>query len=227
MNIPTLAQEIDAGLRALPKLDTSHVRALRQAFSARLARESAESILALADYLLDFPLWEHRLVAYELIYHHRAARQRLDEAWVLRLGRRLDAWYAVDTYAAYIVGPAWRAGQLSDTQVWQWADSADRWQRRLALVATTELNKKSHGGRGDVPRTLTVCAQLVGDGDDMVVKGLSWALRELATREPDAVRDFLAAHGDRLAARARREVRHKLETGLKNPRRGSAATHSG
>lgn len=53
----------------------------------------------------------------------------------------------------------------------------------------------------------------------MVVKALSWALRELAKGEPAAVRDYLSAQGDGLAAQVRREVRNKRETGLKNPRR--------
>jgi 3-methyladenine DNA glycosylase AlkD len=60
---------------------------------------------------------------------------------------------------------------------------------------------------------------LVADRDDMVVKALSWALRELAKRDPKAVRGFVATHGEALAARVRREVSAKLTTGLKNPRR--------
>ena len=56
---------------------------------------------------------------------------------------------------------------------------------------------------------------LAADGDDMVVKAMSWALRELAKRDPRAVRDFLAAQP--VAARVAREVRNKLTTGLKNP----------
>ena len=51
----------------------------------------------------------------------------------------------------------------------------------------------------------------------MVVKAMSWALRELAKRDPTAVRRFLAEHETALAARVSREVRNKLETGLKNP----------
>jgi 3-methyladenine DNA glycosylase AlkD len=53
----------------------------------------------------------------------------------------------------------------------------------------------------------------------MVVKALSWALRELVVHDPDAVRAFLSEHEDVLAARVKREVRNKLTTGLKNPRR--------
>jgi 3-methyladenine DNA glycosylase AlkD len=49
----------------------------------------------------------------------------------------------------------------------------------------------------------------------MVVKALSWALRALAVWDAAAVRAFLDAHGGGLAARVRREVRRKLETGRK------------
>jgi 3-methyladenine DNA glycosylase AlkD len=55
----------------------------------------------------------------------------------------------------------------------------------------------------------------------MVVKALSWALRELAKRAPADVERFLAEQGDRLPALARREVGSKLRTGLKAPRRRS------
>jgi 3-methyladenine DNA glycosylase AlkD len=70
---------------------------------------------------------------------------------------------------------------------------------------------------GDVPRTLAVCRLLVDDQDDMVVKALSWALRELVVHDPEAVRAFLSEYEDVLAARIKREVRNKLTTGLKNP----------
>jgi hypothetical protein len=49
----------------------------------------------------------------------------------------------------------------------------------------------------------------------MVVKALSWALRELATREPERVRHFIREEDGRLASRVRREVTSKLETGRK------------
>jgi 3-methyladenine DNA glycosylase AlkD len=86
------------------------------------------------------------------------------------------------------------------------------------LVSTVALNVRSHGGQGDVPRTLAVCRLLVDARDDMVVKALSWALRELVVHDPEAVRGFLEEYGERLAARVKREVRNKLATGLKNPK---------
>ena len=113
----------------------------------------------------------------------------------------LADWGSVDLVGCTIAGQAWRSGILSDANILAWARSKDRWKRRLALVATVPLNSLARGGTGDVTRTLQVCKALVGDRDDMVVKALSWALRELAKREPKAVLAFLKQFGERLAAR--------------------------
>jgi len=81
------------------------------------------------------------------------------------------------------------------------------------------LNNTARGGTGDTKRTLSVCEMLVHDREDMVVKALSWALRELSKKDPKAVQRFVSAHRPRLAPRVIREVNAKLSTGLKNPRR--------
>lgn len=131
----------------------------------------------------------------------------------------MDSWWAVDSFARTLAGPAWLNGQVQDGLIHRWARSEDRWWRRAALVSTVALNTRSHGGMGDVPRTLRVCMMLVADHDDMVVKAMSWTLRELVVHDPGAVADFLEEHDGVLAAWVKREVRHKLTTGLKNPRR--------
>jgi 3-methyladenine DNA glycosylase AlkD len=63
-----------------------------------------------------------------------------------------------------------------------------------------------------------ICEMVIGDRDEMVIKALSWALRELSKRDPDAVRRFMTQHSETLAPRVTREVNNKLRTGLKNPR---------
>ncbi len=108
-------------------------------------------------------------------------------------------------------------GHVSDKRILEWAHSRDRWWRRAALVSTVALNVRSYGGTGDVSRTLRICRVLASDHDDMVVKSLSWALRELVVHDAKAVRRFLARHNGALGARVKREVQNKLRTGLKNP----------
>jgi hypothetical protein len=102
--------------------------------------------------------------------------------------------------------------------------SVDRPAQRSPLVSSVPLNSPARGGRGDVERTLAICDAVRADRDDMVVKACSWALRELAMRDRVAVQKYLERRVDELPARVLREVRYKLETGLKNPPKRSSKT---
>jgi 3-methyladenine DNA glycosylase AlkD len=196
------------------------VRAIRRRTSRELKNAPASFILDLARALKE--TYGHGWVAYELIRDHRAAFGSVGERDLEELGQGIDSWSSVDSFARTLAGPAWLHGQVSDGLIHRWVRSEDRWWRRAALVSTVALNVRSRGGTGDVPRTLAVCRLLVDDDDDMVVKAMSWALRELVAHDPGAVRGFLDAHDDVLAARVKREVKNKLTTGLKNPRRNDA-----
>ena len=215
LDVGALAIEIDRRIRALPAPTVQAVRAVRREYSRRLRAVPGEAVVALAMALVDRQRW----VAYELLHHHPGALGGLGVEDVERLGRGMGDWGAVDAFASLVSGPAWRLGRLPDAAVHRWAASPDRWWRRAALVSTVPLNLRSRGGTGDPDRTLDICGRLAADRDDMVVKALSWALRELVHWDPGAVRGFLEAHGDELAPRVRREVRSKLETGRKQPAR--------
>ncbi len=146
---------------------------------------------------------------------HPTAVGQLTRAEVSRLGRGIDSWGDVDMFACFVAGPAWRERRVTDSDVLRWARSRDRWWRRAAVVSTVPLNSRVRGGEGDPPRTLRVCSVVLDDRDPMVVKALSWALRELAKRDASAVRAFLAHNDERVAALVRREVTTKLDTGVK------------
>ena len=153
----------------------------------------------------------YRWIAYELIRGNARAFSVLDDARIAALAVGLDSWESVDAFSRTLSGPAWAHGLVSDGLIETWTRSDDRWLRRTALVSTIEL--------GADPRVLPVCDALAADRDDMVVKGLSWALRRLAKHDAGAVRAFLAEREGVLAARVQREVGNKLATGLKNPNR--------
>ena len=191
---------------------------------ARQLREKPATTVELASMLVGSGGYSERTLAYLLLSRHRAAFASLHADRIEALGRGNDNWGSVDAFGTLVAGPAWLAGQLDAARIERWARSPDRWWRRAALVCTTALNKKSAGSAGDAPRTLAICELLLDDRDDMVVKAESWALRALSERDPDAVRAFLDAHEDALAAPVRREVRHKLETGVTDPRRAKAAS---
>ena len=177
-----LEDEIIARFADLSRDDTGTIRNLRRAFSKRLTTSPPTLILALA-----LGLKRSQAVpgffAYELVQHHREALRSLKAKSLEDLGRGNDSWVEVDTFACYLAGPAWRERQVSDALIQRWARSGDRWWRRAALVSTVPLNNKTRGGSGDTDRTLMICAMLIADRDDMVVKALSWALRELSKRD--------------------------------------------
>ena len=217
-----VAAAIVREVRALPEINTPNVRGVRRRYSKQLKGADADFVLDVARVLLRD--YGYRMVPYELVAHHREAFARLGEAELEALGRGIDSWSSVDVFARTLSGPAWLRGQVPDASIARWARSEDRWWRRAALVSTVALNVRSHGGSGDVERTLAVCRMLVNDYDDMVVKALSWALRALVVHDEEAVSDFLEEHEEVLAARVKREVRNKIATGLKNPRGGRDAT---
>lgn len=165
---------------------------------------------------------EFRFVAYELIYFHKPARSSLTTHDVEQLAHAMQSWDAVDAFSYYICGPAWRDGQISDATIAKWARSKDRWWRRASLASTIPLARRHSGEKRDIERALAVCTTLVSDRDDMVVKAMSWAVREVARQDPAAATKFIEAHHDALAPRVLREVSNKLVTGLKNPKRRSA-----
>jgi 3-methyladenine DNA glycosylase AlkD len=212
-----LEKEILKRLATLPARDTESIRRVRRDFTKQLAREPADVVLALALRLGGSRDTAHRFVASELLKFHTAAFRSLNPGLIRQLSRGMDNWAAVDIFACYLSGPAWREGLVSGDLIKQWAHSKNVWLRRAALVSTVPLNIKARGGTGDTKRTLEVCEMLVTDRDDMVVKAMSWALRELSKRDARAVKQFIVEYQNVLAPRVLREVNNKLRTGLKNP----------
>jgi 3-methyladenine DNA glycosylase AlkD len=170
--------------------------------------------LALA--LVSLDILECQQVAFEFMWKNKKALQKLTSEQILLLGKTLDNWVSVDVYCLSITGYCWRTGKLQDETIVQWAKNENRWIRRTALVSTVPLNLRSRGGTGDVVRTLLLCRLLVSDYDDMIVKAMSWALRELSKSDKQAVIRFMEENNSQLHPRVKREVQTKLTTGKKN-----------
>lgn len=215
------AREITAAihsqLQSLAVKNTPNVRRVRRSFSQALRREDGHVVLEVARQLRR--RHGYRSVPYELILAHQLAFNLLDEQELEELGRGLDSWWSVDSFARTLSGPAWLRGLIGDEVIIRWARSRDKWWRRAALMSTVALNVRSRGGMGDVSRTLEICKLLVDDHDDMIEKALSWALRELVVHDAAAVSDFITRHEAGLGSRVKREVGNKLRTGLKSPGR--------
>lgn len=213
----TVSEILDRARAGVPE-----ARTIRKRLSARLKQDSAADVTAIGLGIASAPAMKParaRWVGWELINAHKAAFASLDLAAIEALGAGNSSWDEVDGFGIDIFGPAWLRGQLTDDDVLAWARSQDLWKRRAALVGTVVLNTKTHGGHGDTRRTLMIADELLGDREDMVVKAMSWALRMLVNWDRPAVEAYLARHEDRLAPRAKRELRTKLRTGKKNAKK--------
>jgi 3-methyladenine DNA glycosylase AlkD len=213
--------QILSRIERAPQRNAAGLRELRRQFSKELAAAGRSTVMEIAIQMVESGKPDARFIAYELVKCHPAAREGITAAEVERLGEGMSDWGAVDCFGCYIAGPAWREGRVSDTRIHKWAGSKDQWWRRAALVSTVPLNVRAQGGGGDAERTIGVCELLIEDRAEMVVKAMSWALRALAVRDPKAVARFVQQHEPDLAALVKREVRNKLHTGLKNPKRGA------
>jgi 3-methyladenine DNA glycosylase AlkD len=209
-----IATHYRAEIAALPKRATPHLRALRKVWSQQLKPEPALHVLAVAEALEAVSPQEEKWVAYELIRRHTNAFVDVSPVLVARLADHAASWYAVDALGTVLTGPLWAAGRLADATVDDWSRSEVRWLRRLSLVTTVGRN----ASRPDPERTFALCLRLADDRDDMVEKAVSWALRFLSQRNKAAVEAFAAEHADRFRPRVKRELAHKLRTGLKSGR---------
>lgn len=214
-----LAAQFDAEHNSLAVHKNDPERAVVRKYSQVVKTAPPAYILEFAHTLLF--IHNLRWQAYEIIALHKQAFHSLDTGELERLGQGIDSWWATDSFARTLSGPAWKAGLITDEVVIQWAASPDIWWRRAALVSTVAFNVRSLGGAGDVPRTLSICRLLAADHEDMVVKALSWSLRELVPFDPQAVEVFLKEYDSVLAGRVKREVGTKLRIGLKNQRKNS------
>jgi hypothetical protein len=211
-----LVSNIRSRLAELPLANTPSVRGIRRDFSRQIKACTPALVMETA-LLLKGESGTLRFFAYELVSNHKQSFENLSVADLLKLGAGIDSWGSVDCFGMILSGPSWRAGRIPDQTIRSWAASDDLWWRRAALVSTVALSRR--GLAQDVSKVIEICTRLATDYEDMVVKALSWALRELSKKHPKPVREFLAQHNTILAARVIREVENKLRTGLKTPRR--------
>ena len=212
-----LALAFDGEQRSLAIHNTASERAIVRKYSNLVRQAPAEYVLDFGRLLLSS--YSHRWQAYEIIASHKGAFTRLGVNEVESFGQGINSWWSTDAFARTLSGPAWMRGQIQDELIAGWARSPDLWWRRAALVSTVAFNMRTRGGKGDTTRTLAICRILAADHEDMVVKAMSWALRELVHFDSRAVEGFLSEYEAVLAGRVKREVGTKLRTGLKNKRK--------
>jgi 3-methyladenine DNA glycosylase AlkD len=186
-----------AGVRG-PLLHAVERTLLRELKGVRASR-----LLPLAEASARSSIREVRWLAITLA--GRAVRDEPEMAWQVlrRIGREADDWITVDTLGN-ILAPAILREPYRWAELEQLVFSPIRWERRLvgSTVASMALARSSEvRGPEAVRHALDLLAMLMGDAEPDVQKSLSWALRNLARADLEAVTGFCLVEAE-TAARA-------------------------
>lgn len=82
-----------------------------------------------------------------------------------------------------------------------WAEHEDMWLRRSAIISQLR-----HKDNTDTTLLEDVIEPNLDDREFFVRKAIGWALRQYARTDPEWVRAFVGAHGQRLSGLSRREA---------------------
>lgn len=169
--------------------------------------------LSLAGALWATDVHEARVAAAKLLTQARirpddTATWALIASWV----PQFDAW-AIADHASIAGQKRLIADPARLDEVETWTRSEHMWTRRAALVMTLPWTRQNHPKPAEEAvrdRVLGWAAGYVNDPEWFIQKAIAWWIRDLSKHDPDRARAFLAAHGPRMKAFARREAARHL-----------------
>ncbi len=111
-------------------------------------------------------------------------------------------WDVVDDVATHLVGPLLLAAPAPVRPVLLgWATDPDRWLRRTSVIC-----QQGAGADTDIDLLTYAVEANLDDRDVFLRKAVGWALRQYARTDGAWVREFVAAHDDRISGLSRREA---------------------
>ena len=111
-----------------------------------------------------------------------------------------------------LLGEMLLRGVITLDDILEYRDYPSVWGQRLLIVATVLPLRK---GFGDFDRYLDVIASFKNRREKMIVKAVSWALREGSKSHPEKIRTFIHDYSSDLHSSVLREVENKLDKGVK------------
>jgi hypothetical protein len=165
---------------------------------------TAPALLALAEVLWVLPEREFQYAAVDLLakYHRQLDLQSLPP--LIALVQRKSWWDSVDALAG-VVGDilllARKQGHDGQHTMDSCLGHSNLWVRRVAMLHQLGWKEQT-----DENRLLTYALRLASEPDFFIRKAIGWALRDYARTRPEAIRAFLAQHGQVFSGLTRREA---------------------
>ncbi|MFE6974602.1 DNA alkylation repair protein [Streptomyces sp. NPDC057682] len=180
-------------------------RALSRTVVAGTPRPDEPDCVAVALRCWALPEREYHYFAVDYLRRHAG---RCSSAFVPVLRHLVSTvpwWDTVDALAAHVAGPLVAADPEQARTMDAWIEDGDLWVVRTALLHQLRFKEAT-----DARRLFAYCLRRAGHPDFFVRKAIGWSLREYAKTDPEAVRDFVDAHRDRLAPLSVREATKHL-----------------
>ena len=153
--------------------------------------------------LLQSPINDERQLALLILIKQYQKNQNKEEIYqfLLQHLKYVNNWNLVDDVAPALIGV--HLFNQDKSILLQWAQSADLWQRRIAMVTTLYFIRQN-----SFAWTLKIATMLLHDTHDLIHKATGWMLREMGKRDELALRTFLDMHA---AAMPRTMLRYAIE----------------
>jgi len=197
----TVSRMVPTGLKVYG-LRVPQLRDIARAWGRAHQQIARDDLAALVDSLWNGESREERMLFTYLLEHYKLLVPDLTRADFERWRRGLDNWEMTDglgwVLALWLLGdPDTRLDYLGELI----ADE-DVWSRRLALVATTPINR-GHTGFTIPDLTLELVDRVKEERHPMITKAVSWALREMTKSHPNRVAAYLEENREPLVSCAR------------------------
>lgn len=111
-----------------------------------------------------------------------------------------------------LVGRMIISGVITTNDIASFKNHPSIWGQRFLIVSLVLPLRK---GFGDADRHLRILSHYNGRREKMITKAVSWALREGTKSHPDKIRVFIDKYADNLHGPILREVKNKLDKGVK------------
>ena len=145
-------------------------------------------------HLLASPMHEHRLTGLLILVERfamsgeDAVRREIVSFYLARLDR-VNNWDLVDLSAPKILGEHMLYHPDECSQLFTMSQSANLWERRVAVLATWPMIKQRRFGE-----LLSLAERLLTDTHDLMHKAVGWMLREVGKVDLASLEDFLEKH---------------------------------
>jgi 3-methyladenine DNA glycosylase AlkD len=124
-----------------------------------------------------------------LAYHAKGLTPK-DFPYLKKLAKLLNSWSTVDSFAPQVVQPPLlKYPEETADLLRYWNKSRNLWERRLSVVVFTPKAIASTGKFTDLG--LELCEAIINDEEDLVRKGIGWALKDLMEGDRKKVLDYV------------------------------------